>query len=104
MLPHTQQKGRAPRILQVTNISSKASKKIIIQENLPNGTKDHQIKWRERGKSWEKFGHSGLALRKDIKMSRGRLSFILGREEKSLLDELQVSHIQDKRLNHSGFR
>jgi hypothetical protein len=29
-------------------------------------------------------------------MRRGRHSFILGREEKPLLDELQVSHIQER--------
>jgi hypothetical protein len=37
-----------------------------------------------------------------MKMRGGRLSFILGREEKSLLDELQVSHIQNRRLNQLG--
>jgi hypothetical protein len=41
----------APRILQDTNISSKASKKIIHQEkNMPNSTKDHERKMREWGR------------------------------------------------------
>jgi hypothetical protein len=30
-------------------------------------------------------------------MRRGRHSFILGREERPLLDELQVSHIKDRK-------
>jgi len=37
-------KIRAPRILQETNVFSKASKQFITQENLPNGTKDHERK------------------------------------------------------------
>jgi hypothetical protein len=32
----------APRILQETNISSKASKNLLPKENLPKGTKDHE--------------------------------------------------------------
>jgi hypothetical protein len=47
-------------------------------------------------KRWERFWHSRLALRKDSKMRRGRHSLILGREEKPLLDELQVSPIKER--------
>ena len=78
----------ASRILQETNISSKASKILLPKENLPKGTKDHEREWRERGRRWEKFGHSRVALRKDVKMRGGRHSFILGREERPLLAEL----------------
>jgi hypothetical protein len=86
----------APKILQETNISSKASKILLPKENLPKGTKDHEREWRERGRRWEKFGHSGVAPRKYVKKRRGRHSFILGREKRPLLDELQVSHIQKR--------
>jgi hypothetical protein len=51
---------------------------------------------REREREWERFGHSGVALRIDVEMRRGRHSFILGREERPLLDELQVAHIKDR--------
>jgi hypothetical protein len=51
---------------------------------------------RER-EEWERFGQHKLALRIDVEMRRGRHSFILGREERPLLDELQVAHIQGKR-------
>jgi hypothetical protein len=44
---------------------------------------------REREK-WERFGQHKLALRIDDEMRRGRHSFIVGREERPLLDELQV--------------
>jgi hypothetical protein len=47
-------------------------------------------------KRWERFWHSRLALRIDDEMRRGKHSFILGREERPLLDELQVSHIQKR--------
>jgi hypothetical protein len=62
----------APRILQETNISSKASKILLPKENLPKGTKDHEREWREMRRRWEKFGHSRVALRKYIEMRRGR--------------------------------
>jgi hypothetical protein len=52
---------------------------------------------RERsGREWERFGQHKLALRIDGEMRRGRHSFILGREERPLLDELQVAFIQGK--------
>ena len=50
---------------------------------------------RER-EEWERFGHSGVALRIDVEKRRSRHSFILGREERSLLNELQVAHIKDR--------
>jgi hypothetical protein len=48
---------------------------------------------RER-EEWERFGQHKLALRIDGEMRRGRHSFILGREERPLLDELQVASIK----------
>ena len=50
---------------------------------------------RER-EEWERFGQHKLAMRIDLEMRRGRHSFILGREERPLLDELQVAFIQRK--------
>jgi hypothetical protein len=37
---------------------------------------------------WERFWHNRVVVRIDVKMMRGRHSFILGREERPLLDEL----------------
>jgi hypothetical protein len=51
---------------------------------------------RER-EEWKRFGQHKLALRIDLEMRRGRHSWILGREERPFLDELQVAHIQQKR-------
>ena len=50
---------------------------------------------KEMEERWERFWHNRVAMRIDGEMRRGRHSFILGREERSLLDELQVSHIKD---------
>jgi hypothetical protein len=52
--------------------------------------------WERERREWERFGQHRLALRIDGEMRRGRHSFILGREERPLLDELQVSHIKEK--------
>jgi hypothetical protein len=47
----------APRILQETKISSKASKKFNHQEkNMSNGTKDHERKMREWGRDGRDLG------------------------------------------------
>jgi hypothetical protein len=67
-----------------------------IREDLPNGTKNHERKWEIMRERWERFWHNRVVVRIDVEMRRGRLSFILGREEKPLLDELQVSHIQER--------
>jgi hypothetical protein len=53
---------------------------------------------REMGEIWA----YRLALRIDGEMRRGRHSFILGREERPLLDELQVSHIQGRGQSQGG--
>jgi hypothetical protein len=45
---------------------------------------------------WERFWHNRVVVRIDREMRRGRHSFILGREERLLLDELQVSHIKER--------
>jgi hypothetical protein len=58
---------------------------------------------RER-EEWERFGQHKLALRIDGEMRRGRHSFILGREERPLLDELQVSHSSRERGQSQGGR
>jgi hypothetical protein len=52
--------------------------------------------WERERREWERFGQHILSLRIDGEMSRGMHSFILGREEGPLLDELQVSHIKDR--------
>jgi hypothetical protein len=62
-----------------------------LQQNL-----QERIRKRER-EEWERFGQHKLALRIDGEMRRGRHSFILGREERPLLDELQVTFIKGKR-------
>jgi hypothetical protein len=51
---------------------------------------------RER-EEWERFGQHKLALRIDVQMRRCMRSFILEREERPLLDKLQVSHIQERK-------
>jgi hypothetical protein len=53
--------------------------------------------WERKRREWKRFGQHRLALRIDVEMRRGRHSFILGREEKPLLDELQVSHIKHRK-------
>jgi hypothetical protein len=58
--------------------------------------------WQREGKEWEKFWHNRLALRIDGEMRRGRHSFIVEREERPLLDELQVSHIKGKEVISRG--
>ena len=52
--------------------------------------------WERERREWERFGQHRLFLRIDVEMSRGRNCFILGREERPLLDELQVAFIQGK--------
>jgi hypothetical protein len=51
---------------------------------------------KEMEERWERFWHNRVVVRIDDEMRRGRHFFILGREEKSLLDELKVSHIQER--------
>jgi hypothetical protein len=46
-------------------------------------------------KRWERFWHSKLALRKDREMRRARHSFILGREERPLLDVLKYCNCKE---------
>jgi hypothetical protein len=45
-------------------------------------------------KKWERFWHSRVVVRIDVEMRRGRHYFILGRDERPHLDELQVAFIQ----------
>jgi hypothetical protein len=52
--------------------------------------------WERERREWERNGQHKLALTIDVKMRRGRHSFILGREERPLLDELEVAFIQGK--------
>ena len=47
-----------------------------IREDLPNGTKNHERKWERMRGEWERFWHNRVAVRIDVKMRRGRLSFI----------------------------
>jgi hypothetical protein len=49
---------------------------------------------RER-EEWERFGHSNNSQEEMCKMREGRLLFILGSQELTLLDALQVSFNQD---------
>jgi hypothetical protein len=58
--------------------------------------------WEREGKEWEKFWHNRVAMRIDDEMRRGRHSFIIGREARPLLDELQVSHIKGKEFISRG--
>jgi hypothetical protein len=58
--------------------------------------------WERERREWERFGQHRLALRIDGEMRRGRHSFILGREERPLLDELQVSHIKERGQSQGG--
>jgi hypothetical protein len=51
---------------------------------------------RER-EEWERFGQHKLALRIAVEMRRGRHFFILGKEERPLLDEFQVASIKGER-------
>jgi len=60
-------------------------------------TKLEEMGKRER-EEWERFGHSGVSLRKYGEMRRCRNYFILGREERPLLDELQVTHIKYRKI------
>jgi hypothetical protein len=45
---------------------------------------------------WERFWHNRVVVRIDGEMRRGRYSFILGRKERPLLDEIQVAFIEGK--------
>jgi hypothetical protein len=67
----------------------------ILATKLTRRNERERDRERERDE-WERFGQHKLALRIDRKKRRGRHSFILGRQERPLLDELQVSHNQEK--------
>jgi hypothetical protein len=58
---------------------------------------DLQEEMRKREREWERFGQHKLVLRIDGEMRRGSHSFILGKEERPLLDELQVASIKGER-------
>ena len=51
----------------------------------------------KKREEWERFGQHKLALRIDVEMRKGKHSFILWREERSVLDELQVAFIKGER-------
>jgi hypothetical protein len=56
-------------------------------------TRRERKREREEGKEWERFGYSNNTENR-CEMRGCEHSFILGRGERPLLDELQVSHIQ----------
>ena len=52
-------------------------------------------KWKRAKKEGEKFGQHGVALRIDVQMRRGGLSFKGGRQGRPLLHALQVANMQE---------
>jgi hypothetical protein len=75
--------------------SSKASI-LLSKKNLPNGTKNHERKWERMRERGERFWHNRVVVRNPCENEERGLPFKGGREERPLLDELQVSHIQER--------
>jgi hypothetical protein len=69
---------------------------LLLQERLPNGTKNHKRKWERMRESGERFWHNRVVVKNSCQNEERGLPFKGGREERPLLDELQVSPIQER--------
>jgi hypothetical protein len=74
----------------------------LLQERLPNGTKITREKWERMRESGERFWHNRVALKTNCKNEEKGLPFKGGKEERPLLDELQVSPIQERENKSRG--
>jgi hypothetical protein len=68
----------------------------LLQERLPSGTKITREKWERMREGGERFWYNRVTVKNSCQNEENELPFKGGKEERPLLDELQVSPIQER--------